>query len=541
MNLLEFKSRIKEVKAEIAEDRKQKQSELLRAIDGLRRWVVDESRGDSDFSSFDGKLRPRLNEVGVRAGEYFLATQRKVPEKQKMKDSLDRAYTYEKEKTYKFRSEFGEGEYRSSKYRRGKRGGENRELVLLRGQVGLLPFGSMSPCLALEVAELATRMPFDHVHEVLRRFLGYVPSQRSIQGIIDHLGPHAGVVLDDLPCEAGNIAIIQTDARGLPHIRPEEYKKRCKPHKKRKGEGKRRRHRNKEQSKERRTKGKKAKNKKRVTVGVIYTLQRLPDGSVEGPLGKKLIAQRGPAEEVFKRLHKTLDEMGEVVDHVVFISDGDPQYMTLREKYFPEATAVVDFYHVCEYLWKAGGTIYKEGTTKLVGFVRNLKALLLDDKVNEVLRILREKQKEIPKTGPGTKGRRNRMRISINYISKRVKLMPYKELREQGLDIGSGVIESAVRQVVAIRFDGPGMRWGDRRPQFLLHLLCLRLSDGWMALLDHMREWSHLANHTRRITPLGVNENKRKPKTSKVDEEETTVPRETVKTLKIQDELLLTA
>ena len=42
------------------------------------------------------------------------------------------------------------------------------------------------------------------------------------------------------------------------------------------------------------------------------------------------------------------------VKQVVFYSDGDPQYARLARKYFPTATIVVDFYHVSEYLWKAG-------------------------------------------------------------------------------------------------------------------------------------------------------------------------------------------
>ena len=87
--------------------------------------------------------------------------------------------------------------------------------------------------------------------------------------------------------------------------------------------------------------------------------------------------------------------------------------------------------------------------------------------------------------------------------------MPYKELREQGLEIGSGMIESAVRQVVALRLEGPGMKWGAHRDQLILHLLCVRLSGGWDILVETIRNWAHQPHHRCRMTPVGVNEGKK--------------------------------
>jgi hypothetical protein len=363
-------------------------------------------------------------------------------------------------------------------------------------------------------------MPYEHVREVLKLFRPYIPSGRSICGIIDLLGIHAEGVLDRLECEGGEVVVVQVDGRGMPRIQDSEQKKRCRPHKKRKknspdskrGTGRRRRLRQgSKKAVQRRKKGQKAKNTKRVTVGVIYALNRQEDGTWEGPFGK-FVARFGKADEVFKRLRSALKSMGEIVDKVYFISDGAPEYQRLRQNYLPEAVPVIDFYHVCEYLWKAGGTIYREGTKKLSNFVERLKGHLRNGQVERVLRILRTKQKEIPSRGPGTKGRRKRMRIAINYIDKRKDLMPYKELRELQLEIGSGVIESTVRQVVVIRFDGPGMRWGPRA-QLLLHVLCLRLSDGWAVFCDFINQWARQAQPRRRLTPQGVNEGA-KPKTA---------------------------
>jgi hypothetical protein len=51
----------------------------------------------------------------------------------------------------------------------------------------------------------------------------------------------------------------------------------------------------------------------------------------------------------------------------------------------------------------------------------------------------------------------------------------YRDLRRRDLDIGSGAVEGAVRNLVGIRLDGPGMRWSRGRSERLLHLRCILL------------------------------------------------------------------
>ena len=50
----------------------------------------------------------------------------------------------------------------------------------------------------MRTVNLTTRMAYAQAKEVMGYFRPYVPSQRSICGIIDLLGPHAEGVLDDL-------------------------------------------------------------------------------------------------------------------------------------------------------------------------------------------------------------------------------------------------------------------------------------------------------------------------------------------------------
>ena len=85
----------------------------------------------------------------------------------------------------------------------------------------------------------------------------------------------------------------------------------------------------------------------------------------------------------------------------------------------------------------------------------------------------------IPNTGPGTKGKRSRLDDTIRYFRNNLSRMIYRELRRDDLDIGSGAVEGAVRNLVGMRLDGPGMRWGRQRSQRILHLRCILLNGQW--------------------------------------------------------------
>ena len=105
------------------------------------------------------------------------------------------------------------------------------------------------------------------------------------------------------------------------------------------------------------------------------------------------------------------------------------------------------------------------------------------------------------------KARRKAVDQAIGYIKHRRDRMPYDELLAEGLEIGSGAIESAVRQVVELRLDGPGMRWGDERPNLMLNLVCTRLSNCWEELEQQFRHrLRRCPEPMRRITPVGVAE-----------------------------------
>src|SRR5690606_4794566 len=92
---------------------------------------------------------------------------------------------------------------------------------------------------------------------------------------------------------------------------------------------------------------------------------------------------------------------------------------------------------------------------------------------------------ETPATGPGNKYRRKLLSKTLEHFERNRARMRYQHLRRLDLDIGTGVVEGAVRHLVGIRFDGPGMRWGDRRER-LLHLRCVLINGQWQQLGEYL-------------------------------------------------------
>lgn len=235
----------------------------------------------------------------------------------------------------------------------------------------------------------------------------------------------------------------------------------------------------------RRTKGKKSKNAKCAFVGVIYTLRRSADG-FEGPINKRLYATFESHRALFVWLKTEAVKRGYGRKRTLFLADGSDHIWDLQQEFFPDAEACVDWYHIVEKLWAAGGCLYREGSDALVAWVNDQKKLLRRGKVSQVCTNLAAAFAGLPKTGPGAKAKRKLLSDIMFHIGKNQHRMPYAKLRRDDLPIGSGAVEGAVRNLVGMRLDGPGMRWGRDRSEKVLHLRCILLNGQWAEFADFL-------------------------------------------------------
>lgn len=335
------------------------------------------------------------------------------------------------------------------------------------------------------LTKLCAQMAFGAARKTFRDVFEWSPSQRATLRMVDALGALARPFLEQAPPPEndGEVLVILADGKGAPSISSREYRRRAQPHRRSKSGTVRhgRRARRREEPRPRRTTGKKSKNAKMAAVGVIYTLKRTEDG-LEGPINKRVYATFESYKALFEWLLREAKKRGygtAKFSSVLFVADGADVLWDLQAKYFPDAEVCVDWYHIVEKLWKTGKTLHRKNRKQLETWVAAQKKRLRLGQLDDVLAELRAILDATPLTGPGNKYRRKVLEQTLNHFTKNAARMQYHLLRRKDLDIGSGVVEGAVRHLMGVRLDGPGMRWGRDRAEAVLLLRCILINDQW--------------------------------------------------------------
>jgi len=369
-----------------------------------------------------------------------------------------------------------------------------------------LPRDGFTMLLRSHAAKLATKMSYAQAVGVLTIFLQWSPSQRTVEEMVLGLGRHTQQWFESAPPPQGDgeVLVIQIDSKATPTATDEELKKRRgkRAHNPHPGSQRHRgrKARKRRGPKQRKKKGDKSKNGKMSTIAVIYTLRRSADGKLEGPINKKVYASYAPKRHAVAIARREADKRGFNQGSkrmVQIVTDGDNDLDRYVEEFFPEAIHTIDVFHVTEYLWKAGGCLYKEGSDELQQSVESQKDALYDDRASDIVKELDKRLKLLPKRGPGSKSRRERLQKIKNYLSKRLKKMDYKSLQEQDLEISSGSVEGAVNYVIAKRFDSGGMRWIKERAEPLLQLRCIEVNNDWDNFISYVHDKTSRQMHQK--------------------------------------------
>lgn len=143
--------------------------------------------------------------------------------------------------------------------------------------------------------------------------------------------------------------------------------------------------------------------------------------------------------------------------------------------------------HLVEKLWTAGECLYREASDDCRTWVEEQKERLYSGRAQQIVEELHCRWMLTPKTGPGNKGKRERLLEIHDHFAKRVTQLNYDWLLEQDLEIGSGAVEGAVKYVIGKRCDHGGMRWIKERVEALLQLRCIETNGDWNRFID----WVH--------------------------------------------------
>lgn len=196
--------------------------------------------------------------------------------------------------------------------------------------------------------------------------------------------------------------------------------------------------------------------------------RRTVDGSVRYFAAVESAADDGRGDSpVARRLLRELAAAGFAPDDVgVCIGDGAAWLRRLYAEWFPNAVAIVDFFHAAEYIWAAARARYGPESDLAKRWAVRLCRLLKAGRADEVLAALR-------RAGGGESAR------AADYIEARRGQMRYDEYLARGWPIGSGRAEAACKTVVGRRLKCTGMRWSVAGANPVLWVRCANLS-GWL-------------------------------------------------------------
>jgi hypothetical protein len=207
-----------------------------------------------------------------------------------------------------------------------------------------------------------------------------------------------------------------------------------------------------------------------VKVGVVLPARHTPVG--ERRERASYVAGLEPAAAFGPRLALEAHRRGlERAGMIAVLGDGAEWIWSLASEYFPTAVQIVDWFHASERIWALGRALYGAETAETTAWVETQLARLAH---GQAALLAREWQ------ALATAGEALAVRdAQVTYFTNQAPRMAYDRYRAAGWDIGSGMVESACKRVIAARQKGPGMCWSDAGAQTVAAVRVLLLNDQW--------------------------------------------------------------
>jgi hypothetical protein len=198
---------------------------------------------------------------------------------------------------------------------------------------------------------------------------------------------------------------------------------------------------------------------------------------------------RDPASTTFTGAIETVDPFGERIyaeaarrglfeaKRVVILGDGAEWIRTIAQTHFPNAIHIIDLYHAREHLVDLCKLLFDRDLRRL----NRYKDRWWDELDEGNIEALVEQARSfLPKDDNAGKDARR----EIGYFEKNKERMRYAHFKEQGMFVGSGVIEAGCKTIVAQRLKQSAMQWTVRGANAIIALRCAELSrrteDYWV-------------------------------------------------------------
>jgi hypothetical protein len=147
------------------------------------------------------------------------------------------------------------------------------------------------------------------------------------------------------------------------------------------------------------------------------------------------------------------------------VADGAPWIWNIAAEVSPDSVQIVDFYHAAQHLSQAAHALFPSDPARATAWNDCMRDHLKLGQVWVIIQALNAAN----------------LPDHAHYFITHQRRMAYQEFREDGFPIGSGAVESAVKQFKA-RLTGPGMSWSRPAAEQMLVLRAALLSDTFDAL-----------------------------------------------------------
>ena len=193
-------------------------------------------------------------------------------------------------------------------------------------------------------------------------------------------------------------------------------------------------------------------------------------------LESRYSAYLGGYQEFMNRFDPIIIPYGHLDERLVFISDGALWIKNWITENYPEATQILDLYHVKEHLAKFA-ELAQPDAVKRRKWLDDQSNRLLNGSLGQVIHSVRAFTLPLPRA-------RKEQQNLVNYLLDNEYRMQYQDYLENGLFIGSGAIEAAHRTVVQCRLKRSGQRWSVNGAQNMLNLRVAYMSDQWHKVVN---------------------------------------------------------
>lgn len=204
---------------------------------------------------------------------------------------------------------------------------------------------------------------------------------------------------------------------------------------------------------------------KEIKLGRIYKDEDLMTVSKDrgGLLNSTYIAHLGSSKDFLPKMEYHIEN----IKNKVFIADGATWIWNWIEDTYPDCEQIVDVFHAKEHLCEFAKDYFKDKSHR-EQWIDKHKLLMLNKGISPIIETLNTLPKKTEK-----------LRRLIGYYKNHEKRMQYHIFKEKGLQIGSGAIESAHKDVLQKRLKLSGQRWTKLGLQQIAQLRVAYKSGNW--------------------------------------------------------------